>query len=188
MSRAYRIRIRETLRTVIRAEDEVHSALELLPVLPPEAMRQLLAEELEREGLAEQDGQWVLDCEGVRITVDLETGRVTAKSQVAQELELERQVDRQIVRETEREREVARKQTQQELQQVLANEAAQRQQELQGAATDALEAALRDHRGRIDRAVNRATAAALKQKAKQLGEVKQISEDGEGSLTIVVEV
>ena len=50
MSRAYRIRLQETLRRVITAEDHVSTQLELLELLPPEQMADLLAAELERGG------------------------------------------------------------------------------------------------------------------------------------------
>ena len=41
----------------------------------------------------------------------------------------------------------------------------------------------------LDQATNRATAKALKQKAAQIGQIKELTEDPEsGSLTIVVEV
>jgi hypothetical protein len=44
-------------------------------------------------------------------------------------------------------------------------------------------------RQELDEAVNRATGEALKQKAGQLGQIKEMTEDPQtGSLTIVVEV
>ena len=55
--------------------------------------------------------------------------------------------------------------------------------------TDQLEAQLGDLRQELDQAVNRVTAEALKRKAAQLGQIKEITEDPQaGSLTIVVEV
>ena len=42
MSRAYRIRVQESLRRRIAAEDAVTTQLELLEVLPPEQMADLL--------------------------------------------------------------------------------------------------------------------------------------------------
>ena len=52
-----------------------------------------------------------------------------------------------------------------------------------------LEAALGDISAELDQVVNRVTAEALKQKAGQLGQIKEITEDAEnGSLTIKVEV
>ena len=50
MSRAYRLRVRETLRRVIRASDHVSSQLELLEILPAEQMAELLAKELVGQG------------------------------------------------------------------------------------------------------------------------------------------
>ena len=46
MSRAYRIKVRESARQVIRASDHVGTQLELLEILPPERMADLLAREL----------------------------------------------------------------------------------------------------------------------------------------------
>ena len=60
---------------------------------------------------------------------------------------------------------------------------------LQDKITEELEAELANLRGELDNAVNRATAQALKQKAAQIGQIKDMTEDPEsGSLTIVVEV
>jgi hypothetical protein len=46
MSRAYRIRVSESLNRTLQAEDEVCSQIELLEVLPPEQMAELLRDEL----------------------------------------------------------------------------------------------------------------------------------------------
>ena len=55
--------------------------------------------------------------------------------------------------------------------------------------TDRLEAQLGDIRKELHQAVNRVTAEALKQKAAQLGQIKEVTEDPQsGSLTIKVEV
>src|SRR5436305_9439095 len=59
MSRAYRIRVSESLNRTLRAEDSVCSQLELLEVLPPEQMAALLREELKGRGFADKDGQLV---------------------------------------------------------------------------------------------------------------------------------
>ena len=59
MSRAYRIRVQESLRRVIRASDHVSTDLELLDILPPEQMSELLAQELQKRGF-ERDGQSVV--------------------------------------------------------------------------------------------------------------------------------
>ena len=56
MSRAYRIRVRESLRKVVRAADHVSTQVELLNILPPDQIAALLAAELERRGFARQPG------------------------------------------------------------------------------------------------------------------------------------
>ena len=43
MSRAYRIKVSESLNKVIRAEDHVKTELELLNILPSDQMGELLA-------------------------------------------------------------------------------------------------------------------------------------------------
>jgi hypothetical protein len=64
-----------------------------------------------------------------------------------------------------------------------------RQAKLQKELTDKLEAQLGEVRKELDQVANKVTAEALKVKAKQMGQVKEITEDPEsGSLTIVVEV
>ena len=50
MSRAYRIKVSESLHKIIRAEDRVSTCLEILNVLPQEEMAELLAQELQRRG------------------------------------------------------------------------------------------------------------------------------------------
>ena len=47
MSRAYRIKVSESLNRVIRASDHVSTQLELLEILPQETMAALLEKELE---------------------------------------------------------------------------------------------------------------------------------------------
>jgi hypothetical protein len=76
-----------------------------------------------------------------------------------------------------------------ELREDLEKKVQQREAELQTQATDQLEAELANLRGELNQAVNKVTAEALKQKAAQIGQIKELTEDPEsGTLTIVVEV
>ncbi len=76
-----------------------------------------------------------------------------------------------------------------ELKSDLEKKAEQQAAKTQSAATDKLENELRDVQPELNEVVNRVTAEALKQKAAQMGQIKEISEDAEsGSLTIKVEV
>ena len=62
-------------------------------------------------------------------------------------------------------------------------------EQLQGKATQELEEKLCDLQPELSDVVNKVTREALKQKARQLGSVKEVSEDEEtGSLTIKIEV
>ena len=70
MSRAYRIRVSESLSRSLAAEDEICSHLELLEVLPPEQMTELLREELKQRGFLEKDGLLRRTDDGVTIEID----------------------------------------------------------------------------------------------------------------------
>ena len=60
---------------------------------------------------------------------------------------------------------------------------------LEGRATARLESELEGLRSEFDQVVNRVTAEALKRKAAQLGQIKEITEDArDGSMTIFLEV
>ena len=71
----------------------------------------------------------------------------------------------------------------------LKDKADKKEKKLQTEATDTLEKELQGIKKEIDQTVNRVTAEALKIKAAQLGQIKELTEDPEqGSMTIVVEV
>ncbi|GIW80588.1 MAG: hypothetical protein KatS3mg105_2395 [Gemmatales bacterium] len=187
MSRAYRIKVRETLRRVFRAKDGVSTQLELLEILPPEQMAELLAEELGRRGY-ERDGDSASKTleGGIKVIVNIQTGTVQVQVEECTEKELEAEQEGVVFDEqpTQRERQL-REAARQKLDKQAEQQAAQLQEEV----TKRLENVLGDLRKELDQAVNRVTAEALKKKAAQLGQIKELSEDQEqGTLTIVVEV
>lgn len=188
MSRAYRIRVRESLRRTLRAEDKVQSDLELLDILPADAMANLLRRELKNRGFEEKGPALVRKQGNVVVSVDPVQGTITVSAAKAQELEIE--ADREgrgyVDRDSEK---TLKKKLLGELREELARQADQKEETLQKQLTDELEAQLGDLRQELDQVVNRVTAEALKQKAAQLGSIKQMTEDPEaGSLTIVLEV
>lgn len=189
MSRAYRISVSETVNKVIRAEDHVSTQLEMLDILPCDQMADLLAEELVKSGFQREGDNVVRVDDGTKIVVDLKSGTVTVTSESAREVKLEGQ---KTGRSYDDQGPNA-KQVKENLKKGLANELSQEvsheEQKLQQQVTDQLESQLADLRKELDGAVNRATAQALKQKASQLGQIKELTEDPEsGSMTIVVEV
>lgn len=189
MSRSYRIRVRETLRRIIRAEDHVSSQLELLEILPTDQMADLLAQELGRRGF-EREGNVVTRRDGdVVVRVELDTGVVTVKAEASEQIKLQGESESRIYEEERRSRADAEERLRDEVVRNLEQNAEREQAALQKQITDKLEAQLGDLKSELDQAVNRATAEALKQKAAQIGQIKQVTDDIEGgSLTIVVEV
>jgi DNA anti-recombination protein RmuC len=189
MSRAYRIKVRESLRRVIRAKDHVSTQLELLEILPAEQMADLLTRELEGRGFKRTDKELSRKAGGVTVTIDPKTGTVTVQAEVSQEVSLESEKEGWSYGEFGGGSKQTKKALQEEARKDLAKKAEQKVAQLQGEATDRLERLLHDLRRELDKAVNRVTAEALKQKAAQLGQIKELTEDPQtGSLTIVLEV
>ncbi|MEO8706364.1 MAG: hypothetical protein ABI867_40415, partial [Kofleriaceae bacterium] len=79
MSRAIQIRVSESVVRTVHVEDGVQSPLEMLPILAPDRMGELLAKELEDQGFT-RDGDKCRrsDPDGVTIEVDLKSATVTA--------------------------------------------------------------------------------------------------------------
>jgi hypothetical protein len=189
MSRAYRIRVRESLRRTVRAGDRVSTTLEVLEILPPEQMAELLRQELKGRGFREQGGKMVRQQKGITIAVDPENGTVTASSELTEKVELAGEREARVYTDVGPGAEKSKKELRASLRGDLEKEAKEREEDLQRRATDKLEAELSDLRQELNQAVNRVTAEALKRKAAQLGQIKEMSEDRErGELTIVVEV
>lgn len=191
MSRAYRISVRESIRRVVRGSDRVATRLELLEILPREQMAAQLAEELRARGFADdEDGELVRRSGGVTVRIDPTDGTIIVESEIERDVKIEAEkrgwADEDFGRSG---RKAAEKRLREELLKELEGKAERSTAELDSEATDQLEAALGDLQGELDSVVNRVTAAALKAKAAQLGEIKQISEDAQsGNMTIVLEV
>lgn len=186
MSRAYRIRVVETERRYLHVEDRVCTDVELLPILPKERLSELLAAELQERGFEIAEGVATRQDDGVRLEVDLATGRLSARAEVGEEVE--RSASTTVLagdgglpaRRDDELRERLRQQVDRSLK--------TREKRLQKEVTEALEAKLRDVQREVDEVGNRVAGAALKEKAKQLGEIVELLEDETGSLTIKVKV
>jgi hypothetical protein len=190
MSRAYRITVRESLHRVIRASDHVSTQLELLEVLPADQMAQLLAEELKRRGFQRRGKTLSRQDRGIMIQIDPESATVTVRADAQDRVELDAVrnaiVDRDLGSALTRNTKEAVRQS---LRQDLEANLARREAEIQQQVTEKLEGSLADLRQELDQVVNRVTAEALKKKAAQIGQIKEMTEDPEGgTLTIVLEV
>jgi hypothetical protein len=189
MSRSYRISVRESADRVIRAKDHVSTKLEILEVLPPEQMAGLLSDELVRRGFKREGDALVRRENGVVVTVEPECGVVTVAAESAEKVSLESAKEGRAYDDAGPNAKRTRAQLREEAKRDLEKKAEEKETALQTKVTDRLEAALGGLRQELDQAVNRVTAEALKRKASQLGQIKELTEDPQtGSLTIVVEV
>jgi hypothetical protein len=190
MSRAYQISVSESVRRHVRVADGIRTNLELLGVLPADAMCGLLTAELEARGFCREGEHMVrVEEDGVEISVGVsgeQAGQVTVRLCRDREVDISVSRSRRVAEEhAERER--------QTLENEVAVAVARREREahakLGAEVTGALERKLRDLGRELDGIANRVTAEALKVRAGQLGEIQEISEDPEtGSLTIKVKV
>ncbi len=189
MSRAYRIAVREALHRVIKAEDHVSTQLEILEILPSEQMAELLAAELEARGFERKGEQLVSEKDGVIVTVDAKTGTVTVRAESSEKAEVEAERIGWAADQSGKDSQRVKEQTRKDLKKDLEGKIDAKRQKLQSQVTDRLEAQLGDIKKELNQAVNRVTAEALKRKAAQLGQIKEMTEDpASGSMTIVLEV
>ena len=189
MSRAYRIKVSESLRKIIRAEDKVCTQLEILHVLPHEQMTELLADELERRGFERKGGQLTREKDGITVTIDPEEGTVSVGVAGSEQLELEADRVDWTYDQGGKHEQQTRERLKEQIKADLEREAGRQEARLQGQLTDRLEAHLEELRQELNEVSNRVTAEALKRKAAQMGRIKEVTEDQQsGSMTIVLEV
>lgn len=187
MSRAYRVSVSESVRRHIKVDDGICAGLEILDVLPRENMSDILSRELEGLGF-ESDGEGNMvrvEEDGVTVSVNVKDFTVTIK--VSKEEDYRDDGTREgTVYDDEQ---GGRARIHDALRKDLENKADKREKSLQGEVTEALEKKLGEVRGELDRVSNRVVSKALKEKAKSLGEVKEVSENEEtGELTIRVKL
>ena len=190
MSRAYRITVKEADTRHLKAGDEICTQLEILEILPPEDMATLLKEELKKRGFEEQeDGTLIRKEDDITVKVDPCSGEVSIKAEAAQTVNQEAKREATGFNDVGPNESSLRDRVKEQLKQDLDKGFEQEQNRLQGQATEQLEKHLQDLQPEISAVVNKVTRDALKQKAAQIGQVKEVAEDAEtGSLTIKVEV
>jgi len=180
MSRAIQVRVSESVVRTVHVEDGVQSPLEILPVLAPDRMAELLAKELEAQGF-KRDGKLATrkDPDGVEITVDLEAATVSVKLGSDSDLET-------------RAAEETRGQAEHRLRDAAIDELEQRlaakTEALRREVTQKLEKKVADLRTELDQAIGRATVEALTERAQQLGKIEEIAKDEAGNVTIKVKL
>ncbi|MDB5312601.1 MAG: hypothetical protein JWO38_6803 [Gemmataceae bacterium] len=190
MSRAYRITVKESETRHLKAGDEICTQLEILEILPPVDMATLLRNELKNRGFEEQDDGTMTRQDGdVAVTIDPCSGEVTVKAATEETVNQEARRDATGFNDVGPNEGKLRDRVREQLKQDLDKKFEQEQSRLQTKATEDLEKHLNEIQPEISQIVNQVTRDALKQKAQQMGTVKEIAEDPEsGSLTIKLEV
>ncbi len=190
MSRAYRITVKESDTRQLKGSDEICTTLEVLEILPPEQMAGLLKQALEEKGFAETaEGHMTRQDGKVTVTVDPCTGEVSVKSEVAEKVTIELKREATTYDDAGPGEKAIRDRVKEQLKEDIEKKATRETERLQGQATEALEKHLEEIQPELAQVVNKVTREALKQKAGQMGTVKEIAEDPEtGNMTIKVEV
>jgi len=171
------------VRTV-HVEDGVAAPLEMLPILAPDRMAELLAGELTGLGFVRAGATCTrTEPDGIEVAIDLERAMVAvtlgAGAELAESVELSAQIAVEAVTSAEaRLREDALRQ--------LDDQVDARVVVLQREVTARLETKLAGLQRELDGAVGRATIAALTERAAQLGRIEASHLDEAGNLTIRV--
>lgn len=184
MSRAYLVRVSESVVRTVHVEDGVVSPLEILPILPPARTAELVADELVALGFA-RDGTTCrrTDPDGIEVVVDLAAStvavRLAAGAEIEESVELQASVQRAHAARAEAAlRDDAGRR--------LEDQIAVRTEALRRRVTARLEAKLGELRRELDGAIGRATIGALTEKAAQLGHIEETHRDDAGNVTIRV--
>jgi hypothetical protein len=184
VSRAIQVRVSESVVRTIHVEDGVASPLEMLPILPPERMADLLAKELEALGFVRDGGTCKrTEPDGVEVTVDLEAATVAVKlgagTRVEESIERTTRVGIEL-------KDSAEAMLREGAVRELDERVEARTEELRRAVTAQLEAKIGDLKKELDGAIGRATVGALTEKAAQLGRIEDTHQDEAGNVTIRV--
>ena len=192
MSYAYRVTVSRTVQETVKGKDSSKNKVELTEILPKEKMREMLERALEKRGFERQkDGTLTRTKDGVTETFDPKKMEVTATAEVAGDIKKQKTV--QAVGDARSQRDAASQRAHAEAEvggrlekeiAVTEGERAAKRGELEREAKKRLD---ETEQARV-RDLNDATLdvyqEAVKEKAKTLGTVKEMTEsrnaDGKG--------
>jgi hypothetical protein len=171
-SRPYKVTTKQAIGKALVAEDHVKVRLDIPPILPKEQTGAILADVLKRRGFGEGgDGSLIRERGGVKVVIDPEEGTMTVSSEAETTLPPSNPSPCSCRARAS-----------------LTAEAAAHS-DLQRQVTRRLEGAVARLGCEVEGVIHQVTKEALKQKAAQLGTIKEITEDPKnGNMTIVVEV
>jgi hypothetical protein len=190
MSRAYRIKVKETTTQTVRGKDTICTTLEILDILSPEETAELLKGVLTEKGFQQKDdGVFTRVKDGVTVDINPCDGEVVV------DVEKEEQVTATATRDGIGFNDVGAKP--EDLKRKLKEKAKEdttaiigkKQEKLQEQASRELEKALAEIQPELAGIVNKVTREALKRKAGRMGTVTRADENEQtGELTLEVEL
>lgn len=185
MSYAYRVTVTRSVQETVKGKDSSRNKIQLTEILPPERMKELLQRALEKKGFEKQaDGSFQRTKDGVTEVYDPKTGDVTATAEVAGDIKKQKSVqavgDARNQRDAGSQRSFAENEVGARLEKEIAVTEAERSAKRKELETDAKKRLEETEKARV-RDLNEATldvyAEAIKEKAKTLGEVKEMTEN-----------
>ena len=185
MSFPYRVVVTRSVQESVKGRDSSQNSISLTPILNEGRMKDLLCQALEKKGFAKQaDGTWTRTKDGVTETFNPGTMTITATSEAAGEIKKEKTVeahgDAGGRANVERDRAHAEAEVGAKLEKELKvtdAERAKKQEQLTAEAKKRLDDTERARVQDLNEATLDVYAEALKEKAKTMGEVKEIREN-----------
>ena len=185
MSFPYRVTVSRTVQETVKEKDQSKNKIDLTPILESGRMRDLLTDALKKKGFKEEsDGTLVRTKDGVTEVFDPKSMEVTTSAEVAGEIKkgktIEARGDSWRREEAEKSRQHVENEVGARLEKELAVTDAERQEKKRELASEAAKRLSDSEKSRMTD-LNEATldvyAEALKEKAKTLGEVKEVHEN-----------
>jgi hypothetical protein len=189
MSRAYRIEVKESEKRTIRASDEIGTSIELLEIVSPEETAELLVADLKKRGFKDNEGKLVRESGKTTITVDPCQGEVVIRSSQEVNSEKESTQTGVAIDDIRGSGDLVTNNLKEKAHRDIDKKFEREQTQLQTEISTELEQAVRDFQPELQDIINQVTKEALKKKAGQLGQIREVHEDSTtGGLTITVEV
>jgi len=185
MSYPYRVVVTRSVQESVKGKDSSTNSISLTPILPEGKMQDLLCDALTKKGFEKQpDGTFTRTKDGVKETFDPKTMTITASAESTGEIKKEKTVeargDASGSGNVERDRAHAEAEVGARLEKDLAVTDAERRKKQEQLTADARKRLEETEKARVQD-LNEATldvyAEALKEKARSMGEVKEIREN-----------
>ena len=194
MSRAIQIKVSESVTRTIHVDDEVRTGIGILPLLPPASTEKNLGEVLEEHGFKKDEEGWTRqDSDGVtvRVTTEVKDGNLTPT--VSASIESETQVTEKGEATTWGDTDYGdnadiKSRAKKELQKKLEAKIDDKQKKDQERVTATLEKKLEGLRGEINDISRKTNTKNLREKASQLGEVREEQTTADGGISIRVKL